>query len=198
LASLILFSFLFAGISVNEKRAAVYFKGILLLLLLEFAAILVVSALYGLIAVLIQAVLKSAMAADEYLGVIKYVTNVLTFLMLPVLVHLLMVFATAERKVIPSVSKGLKTLKNQYVKVMLAIAFLFAAGELAKLPFGYITQSIWIKLAVSVIMAAIGAFGIVLVISLYPKEYQKAQKKASKVPLEYEHIETKQKEPVTV
>jgi hypothetical protein len=58
LSAIYLFSLLFAEATDGERKAFAYFKGFLPLLLIEFAAMPVVSALYGLLAVLIQAAAK--------------------------------------------------------------------------------------------------------------------------------------------
>ena len=169
LLAIYLLSLLFVGVTDGERKPFAYFKGILALLLIELAVMPVVGALNGLLSVLIHAVARPSLTQEKIEGVIDATASILLLLVIPVFIHILMVFGTREKKVVRSITTGLKSLKKVYLRILLTILVLFSAGYLCGLPFRYTQPSLVLNIIQAIIGALIGGLGMIGVVALYPE-----------------------------
>ena len=172
LASFFLMVFLFALLfrSLEEKRKrklSSLFGGLLSLFVIGFAAMLLLSMLYGLLAMLIYAICKDALTGDQIKGVINVAIGIITLSVLPIALNIFFTYALTGQKVLRSISEGLRTLKKQYLRLLLILAILFAVGFLAVLPFNYASDTLPLQIAKTIVTAVIGAVGIVVFLKSY-------------------------------
>jgi len=200
LLSIFLLSLLFAKISKNPNIAT-YVKGLFVLLLAGIVAIFVVSMVNGLIAVLLNALLKNTLTIDQIKGIINIVTGIISLLILPVFINVLLTFAFDEPKAVKSISKGLKSIKKRYIKILILLMILSAAGYLIGLPFNYITLSIIPQIIKSVLFTLVGAVGILAMLGSYgyiPQNKSPSNKNNFKKKNADTHVSLNERETVTV
>ncbi|MFV0412033.1 MAG: hypothetical protein ACK5L3_02040, partial [Oscillospiraceae bacterium] len=100
------------------------------LLLLAVGAV-VVSLVYGLLAVLLQAVLASTISLNSLKQVISYTTGGLTALLLPVWLAAFLGYGCHGGGVKAGIAAGLRGLKRSYWKLLCILAIAFLLGLLA-------------------------------------------------------------------
>ncbi|MDR1914563.1 MAG: hypothetical protein LBQ68_08805 [Clostridiales bacterium] len=76
---------------------------------------------------------------------------------------------TQEKKVLRSITTGLKSLKKYYLRVLLALIVLFSAGILSGLPFHFMQTTLVSNIIQAMVSALIGGLGIIGVVAIYPK-----------------------------
>ena len=200
LLAIYLLSLLFVGVTDGERKPFTYFKGFLALLLIELAVMPVVGALNGLLSVLIHAVARPSLTQEKIEGVIDATASILLLLVIPVFIHILMVFGTQERKVTQSIRAGLKSLKKVYLRILLTILVLFSAGYLCGLPFRYTQTTVATNIIQAIIGALIGGLGVIAVVAICPQRNSVNRKKRPALDDTVQQPGRKQetKEPVTV
>jgi hypothetical protein len=80
-----------------------------------------------------------------------------------------MVFGTQEKKVIKSVTIGLKSLKKHYLRLALSMAVLFSVGFLSGIPFRYVQATLVLDMVQALIFTLIGSCGILWFFRFTPK-----------------------------
>ena len=143
------------------------FGGLLLLVLFGLLAMFVVSLIYGLIAVLINSVLKSTMEIEQILGVVNIATNIITILLLPIFVNIVCVYALDENKAVRSIAAGFKTLKLNYLSFLIILTIFFGIGYLIQIPFNYIEQSVIAQIGKILIISVLGTFSVPAIFAHY-------------------------------
>jgi len=194
-----LFALFFSKLEASPKRkTSSVFGGLLLLFVIGFVAMLIVSALYGLLAVLIHAICKSTMTTGQIKGIINITTNIITLSVFPIALNIFLTYAFSSYKALQSISKGIKTIKGRYLKLLLIPALLYATGFLIGLPFNYAANTLPLQIVKALIFALLGAVGILLLISNYKPEHMKKEKAARVQAKTFTKNSTTEKETVNV
>jgi len=141
--------------------------GLLALLIIFAVAAVIVALLYGLLAVLLNAALKSVMAFDQIKGVINITTMVLTLLMIPVFLNILFTYGLSKIKISVAIGGGLKSLKTQYLKLLIGLAAVIAVGWLGALPFRYMDATPLLRGIKCAVTAIAGMLGMTILLALF-------------------------------
>jgi hypothetical protein len=188
----------------RKKPLGKAFGGLLGTIGLLTAASLVISLLYGLLAVLIHTVLKSTFSLEQIKGIINISTMVLTWLVSPLYISALFTYRIDSEKPWKAFTGSLKIGGHRYIKILVLVAAVFAAGWLTTLPFRYADMTLPLEIARTAIVTAIGMFSILFAIALYTDESKNeagGKKEAliwAEIPSQAPLTQTEEKEPVTV
>ena len=184
-----LFALLFETIKkhMNTERQAKplgkAFGGILVLTGMFLVAFFFISLLYGLLAVLLNVILKPAMTFDQIKGVINIATMILTVAIMPLFLNILFTYGLGKMKLIKSISTGFKTIRNQYVKLLVFLAVVVAAGWLGNLPFQYLDETLLLRSVKAAVTAIVGMCGLTFLFALFDENKPIARKrKPQEVP----------------
>jgi hypothetical protein len=182
-----------------KKPIGKAFSGLLGTIGLLLAVSLVISLLYGLLAVLIHAALKNTLSFEQIKGIINIATTIITLLILPVFFNIFFTYGTSKEKILKSFSLGLKSQKGRYVKMLLFIAVVFATGWLVTLPFRYVDLTLPIQLVRTVVLSIVGMLALVAAFAINSNIDTKIKwkKSSDKVPTIEVAVE-EEKETVTV
>jgi membrane protease YdiL (CAAX protease family) len=133
------------------------------------ACALVLSLLYGLVAVLVYG-LSGGVPLDEAKGAISFVASVLTLLLLPVFVQAFFAYGLNGPTAWAGVRNGLRALKAIYPRLLLLSAALFAAGHLLLPLFGRLPQGLPAEAAKAAATSVVGMFGLVFALAVFARE----------------------------
>ena len=151
----------------EKKPVKKAFGGIVCLIGLLIIGFFFISLLYGLLAVLIHAILKSTLSFEQIKGVVNIITVVLTWLLSPLLFNCLFSFGLHKVKLLKSCQTGVKIPAGRYIKFLIFPVVVFAAGWLTALPFRYLGKTVPIQLIQTVFVAILGMFALVFMTALY-------------------------------
>jgi hypothetical protein len=180
------------------------FGGLLGTIGLLLAVSLVISLLYGLLAVLIHAVLKSTLSLEQIKGIINIATIVLTWLISPLYISALFTYGLDSEKPWKAFVGSLKIGGRRYIKFLVFVAAVFAMGWLTTLPFRYADMTLPLEIVRTATVTVIGMFSLLFDIALYADESKNeaaGQKETliwAEIPSQVPLTQTEEKEPVTV
>ena len=160
-------------------------------------AFFLISLLYGLLAVLLNWILKSVMTFEEFKGVFNVVTMILTVAVMPLFFNVLFTYGLGKMKITEGISTGTKTIKIRYVKLLIFLVTAGALGWLAVLPFRYFDSTLILRIIKTTVTVIIGTLGLTFAFSLFAENKPTLPKPKSKIEPTEVSAE-KEKELVTV
>ncbi|MDR3053517.1 MAG: hypothetical protein LBU48_06630 [Coriobacteriales bacterium] len=116
--------------SASARKPSTTVLGILALLALYALAGLVLSLLFGLLALLIEQMLGSTLAPEQLRGIIVAVSSGITLAVMPVVLIVLFSYGLGHGSIKEGIVSGLTSLKRSYLKVLVVLLAYFAAGWL--------------------------------------------------------------------
>jgi len=150
------------------------FGGLLLLVLLLCAAALVISALYGLLAVLINAILKGSLSFGQIKGVINLVTTLITLALAPFLLNIVFTYGSGERGVPQAIRQGIQIAKACYLKFLIVAVAGTALGWIIGLPFRYLSGALPFQMVKAILEALAGMLILVCALAVYTETKREA------------------------
>lgn len=162
--------FLRAGKRVDSQPEKSFLRslgGLLVLVFLLVVAALIISALYGLLAVLITALLGSKLAFSQTKGIINLATTLITLAVTPFLLNIVFTYSIEEQGILPAIGNGIKISKGRYVKFLILVAAGTALGWLITLPFRYFASTLPFQIMEAILVAIVGMFVLIVALTFY-------------------------------
>lgn len=160
---------------ISESKGKLFdgFGGLLLIILFLIFAWVIISLLYGLLAVLIEKIMYSSFSITQIQGVINVFTSFLTLIIFPLAVHLICAYLLGERKLKGFWQVFTGSLKKSYLKLLLLLISVFAVGYLTLIPFNYWTSTA-AQIVKIIVLTLLGGVGLFLLLLFYEKENNKS------------------------
>ena len=164
--SAILLSLLFANTGTKRTQFSRTLVSVLVIGVLGIIAAVLLSAIYGYLAVWIYSISENRLDFPQIKGVIDATTGILTLLVIPIFLHILFHTGFRERGRLSSLRNSFRHLRKMYRRVLLLLSALFSCGYLICLPFSNST-SVVATAVQSILLGLVGTCGILLLRGLY-------------------------------
>jgi hypothetical protein len=130
------------------------------------AAVLVVSVIFGVIAVLVNAAFKTRLNIEQIKTIVDVITAVIAVALVPAAIHVFFSAGMSAENAIRGLVQSLGTLRGHYLQNLIIAAILFAVSLLLGLPGGTFGSILRVAL-----LPILGAAGILTYLALYvPRE----------------------------
>ncbi len=147
----------------QRERSISYQKAlgrVLCTLLILIGAAILLSLLFGLIAVLLYAVLKSVLTLEEIKGVINYVISALQILSAPFFISVFWQELTQNSSFFALFCKGFFVGGKRYFKLLLLMVLVFGIGMLLQTAFHYLPNHIGFDVLKALLFSGIGTLAM--------------------------------------
>ena len=143
------------------------FGGFAVVMLILCAAAVVISVIYGLIAVLIYAVGKNSMETGMIMRIINAVTGILSLIILPVFLHIVITCLLETGGVKATFLQGFKGLKRNYFRLLMFLIIMFGIGWVLTIPFGHIANETIAIIFKITVLTVIGTAALPVTFAVY-------------------------------
>ncbi|MCC8023391.1 MAG: hypothetical protein LIO46_06425 [Clostridiales bacterium] len=134
---------------------------------------IVLSLLYGLLALLLYTVFKNSFTMEQIQGVVNILTGCITLLVLPAALYFLCRVLTQPIPLKAALRLEPKVFRRQYPKLLFTAIGLFAAGFLLMIPFQYLPQTMIAMAAKTALLSLLGMAGMIIMVSFFVGELKK-------------------------
>ena len=163
LALLFLTAFLFYIKSNKNKSKTTFgyaFTRVICTVLILLSSMVILSMLYGLVAVFINQMLKDNLKLDQIKGIINFMISIATILVLPLFISIFWEEANCKDTFFKSLVNGIAIKGKVYLRLLILIVISFAIGLIAMTAFNYLSDGIVLNIFKTILMTILGTIGL--------------------------------------